>query len=51
MEQFDKSSSRNIAKIKYLVGGAVGFGIGVGSILILSSILMVSDYQGLGKCC
>jgi ABC-type multidrug transport system fused ATPase/permease subunit len=41
MEQFDKSSAQNVAKVGYLVGGAVGFGFGIGSILILSAILMV----------
>ncbi|CAE7222292.1 unnamed protein product [Rhizoctonia solani] len=40
MENFDKSSAQKITKTKYLWGGALGFGFGLGSILILSSIVM-----------
>ncbi|KAL5638199.1 hypothetical protein ACGC1H_005039 [Rhizoctonia solani] len=40
MEYFDKTSAQKVAKTKYLLGGALGFGFGMGSILILSSILM-----------
>ncbi|KAH7338340.1 P-loop containing nucleoside triphosphate hydrolase protein [Rhizoctonia solani] len=40
MELFDKSSDQKTTKTKYLWGGALGFGFGMGSILILSSIVM-----------
>ncbi|CAE6421110.1 unnamed protein product, partial [Rhizoctonia solani] len=40
MEYFDQTSAQKVTKTKYLVGGALGFGFGIGSILILSSILM-----------
>ncbi|CAE6488384.1 unnamed protein product [Rhizoctonia solani] len=40
MEIFDKSSDQKTTKTKYLWGGALGFGFGMGSILILSSIVM-----------
>lgn len=46
MEQFDKSSAQKGTKLGYLLGGAVGFGVGVGSILILSAIVMVSYIIG-----
>ncbi|CAE6439144.1 unnamed protein product [Rhizoctonia solani] len=41
MEYFDKTSAQKTTKTKYLFGGALGFGFGIGSILILSAILMV----------
>ncbi|KAG8733596.1 hypothetical protein FRC11_004832 [Ceratobasidium sp. 423] len=40
MEVFDKSSAQKTAKTKYLWGGALGFGFGMGSILILCAIVM-----------
>ncbi|ELU39147.1 leptomycin B resistance protein pmd1 [Rhizoctonia solani AG-1 IA] len=40
MEYFDKTSAQKTTKTKYLFGGALGFGFGIGSILILSAILM-----------
>ncbi|CEL59122.1 hypothetical protein RSOLAG1IB_12255 [Rhizoctonia solani AG-1 IB] len=40
MEYFDKTSAQKTTKTKYLLGGALGFGFGMGSILILSAILM-----------
>ncbi|QRW25216.1 ABC transporter transmembrane region [Rhizoctonia solani] len=40
MEYFDKNSAQKTTKTKYLFGGALGFGFGIGSILILSAILM-----------
>ncbi|CAE6449842.1 unnamed protein product [Rhizoctonia solani] len=40
MEYFDKRSAQKTTKTKYLFGGAMGFGFGMGSILILSAILM-----------
>lgn len=42
MERFDESASKNVANVRHLLIGALGFGTGVGSILILSAILMVS---------
>ncbi|CAE6474644.1 unnamed protein product [Rhizoctonia solani] len=40
MQQFDKSASKYSAKGRNLAIGAIGFGVGIGSILILSSIVM-----------
>ncbi|CUA73287.1 hypothetical protein RSOLAG22IIIB_05235 [Rhizoctonia solani] len=40
MENFDKASAQKNTKTKYLWGGALGFGFGMGSILFLSSIVM-----------
>ncbi|CAE6445399.1 unnamed protein product [Rhizoctonia solani] len=40
MEYFDKTSSQKVTKTKYLLGGALGFGFGIGSILLLSAIVM-----------
>lgn len=42
MQQFDKSASKYIAKVRDLAVAAVGFGVGVGSFLTLSAIIMVS---------
>ena len=43
MERFDEAASKNIANIRHLLIGALGFGTGVGTILILSAIVMVSS--------
>ncbi|KAG9110045.1 hypothetical protein FRC07_008242, partial [Ceratobasidium sp. 392] len=40
MEQFDISASKNVASLRKLLIGSLGFGVGVGSILILSAIVM-----------
>ncbi|QRW20720.1 ABC transporter [Rhizoctonia solani] len=40
MEIFDKSSNQKSVKTKYLWGGALGFGFGMGSTLILCSVVM-----------
>ncbi|CAE6502668.1 unnamed protein product [Rhizoctonia solani] len=40
MEQFDKSAAKYTAKSKNLAIGALGFGVGIGSILLLSAIVM-----------
>ncbi|CAE6495501.1 unnamed protein product [Rhizoctonia solani] len=40
MDIFDKSSAQKTEKTKYLWGGALGFGFGMGSILILCAIVM-----------
>ncbi|KAJ1305894.1 hypothetical protein OPQ81_010614 [Rhizoctonia solani] len=40
MEYFDKTTAQKATKTKYLLGGALSFGFGIGSILILSAILM-----------
>ncbi|KEP51643.1 ABC family B (MDR/TAP),protein [Rhizoctonia solani 123E] len=40
MQQFDKSASKHAAKSRNLAIGALGFGVGIGSILLLSAIVM-----------
>ncbi|CAE6441720.1 unnamed protein product [Rhizoctonia solani] len=40
MKQFDKSASKHAAKSGNLAIGAIGFGVGIGSILLLSAIVM-----------
>ncbi|CAE6474640.1 unnamed protein product [Rhizoctonia solani] len=40
MQQFDKSASKYAAKGRNLAIGALGFGVGIGSILLLSSMVM-----------
>ncbi|KAG8737610.1 hypothetical protein FRC10_008038 [Ceratobasidium sp. 414] len=40
MEQFDISTSKNVASLRNLLIGSLGFGTGVGSLLVLSAIIM-----------
>ncbi|CAE6486016.1 unnamed protein product [Rhizoctonia solani] len=40
MQQFNKSASKHAAKSRNLAIGALGFGFGIGSILLLSAIVM-----------
>ncbi|CAE6471474.1 unnamed protein product [Rhizoctonia solani] len=40
MKQFDKSASKHAAKSRNLAIGAIGFGVGISSILLLSAIVM-----------
>ncbi|QRV94570.1 ABC transporter transmembrane region [Ceratobasidium sp. AG-Ba] len=40
IEQYDLSASRNIANLRHLLIGAIGFGVGVGFSLVLCAIVM-----------
>ncbi|CCO36629.1 ATP-binding cassette, subfamily B (MDR/TAP),member 1 [Rhizoctonia solani AG-1 IB] len=40
MQKFDESATKYVAKGRNLVIGALGFGVGIGSILLLSAIVM-----------
>ncbi|KAG9081161.1 hypothetical protein FRC06_005779, partial [Ceratobasidium sp. 370] len=40
MEQFDISASNTVARPRHLLIGAVGFGVGIGFVLVLSAIVM-----------
>ncbi|CUA75232.1 phosphate-transporting ATPase [Rhizoctonia solani] len=40
MKQFDKSASKHAAKSRNLAIGAIGFGVGISSVLLLSAIVM-----------
>lgn len=42
MDRFDEAASKSVADVRHLLIGALGFGTGVGSMLVLSAIVMVS---------